>query len=57
MATDLRDSIKNGLNSGIRQSVSGGEDAIVLIEKFLVAQNSDQIITQSGNNIVAVVKQ
>ena len=57
MATDLRDSINSGLNSGVRQSISGGENTIVLIEKFLIAQNSDQITTQLSDSIIATVKE
>tara|TARA_B100001093_G_C26781971_1_gene995014 strand:- start:518 stop:691 length:174 start_codon:yes stop_codon:yes gene_type:complete len=57
MAIDLRDSIKSGLNSGVRQSISGGEDTIVLIDKFLITQGADQIITQSDDNIIAAVRE
>jgi len=57
MAIDLRNSIKSGLNSGVRQSISGGENTIVLIDKFLVTQGQDQIITQSGDNIVGSVRE
>jgi hypothetical protein len=51
MAIDLRDSIKSGLNSGVRQSISSGEITVV----FLITQGLDRIVTQSNDSIIGAV--
>ncbi len=55
MAGRLRNSINIGLNRGLRQSISGGVAPVVLVLKNLVTQGSDQLITQSGDNLTGNV--
>ena len=55
MPVSLRNSLNPGLNAGLRQSISSNVASIVLVDKFLTTQGSDQIITQSDDNIVATV--
>ena len=55
MAGNLRNSLNTGLNDGLRQSISGGVTPVVLVLKNLVTQNSDQLITQSGDNLTGKV--
>tara|TARA_R100000278_G_scaffold106011_1_gene82543 strand:+ start:366 stop:533 length:168 start_codon:yes stop_codon:yes gene_type:complete len=55
MSGKLRNSINIGLNRGLRQSISGGVAPVALVLKNLVTQGSDQLITQSGDNLTGNV--
>jgi hypothetical protein len=51
--------LKSSIKTGLRQSIAGGfiSGRIVLVQKFLKTQGLvDQIITQSGDNIVVMVR-
>ena len=57
MPVSLRNSLNPGLNAGLRQSISSNIAPTVLVDKFLITQGSDQIITQSDDNIIGTVRE
>ena len=57
MPVSLRNSLNPGLNAGLRQSISSNVASTVLVDKFLITQGSDQIITQSDDNIIGTVRE
>jgi len=57
MPVSLRDSLNLGLNAGLRQSISSNAASTTLVDKFLITQGEDQIITQSGDNIIGSVRE
>jgi len=55
MAVALRSSIGKSLNEGLRRSISAKASGVVLVDKFIITQNSDQLITQSGDSLIGAV--